>query len=157
MILSATLVETDSSSSIYQSQDRKRNVKKLQVLCGDDRSSHPNVLFQKRYSFKKFAVFIGKHLCWSLFFNIIAVLKVCNLIKKQLQHRCFPVNITKFSRTPILKNMCQRLLLKGPLHLAKFAIANVGQVLVQVLVQVHVQVLTQYLVQVFHFSGIFIS
>ena len=90
-------------------------------------------------------------------FNIIAVLKVCNLIKKQLQHSCFPVNITKFSRTPILKNMCQRLLLKGPLQLAKFAIANVGQVLVQVLVQVHVQVLTQYLVQVFHFSGIFIS
>ena len=38
---------------------------------------------------------------------------------------------------------------KGPLHLAKFAIANIGQVLVQVL--------TQYLVQVFHFSGIFIS
>ena len=33
----------------------------------------------------------------------------------------------------------------GPLHLAKFAIANIGQVLVQVL--------TQYLVQVFHFSG----
>ena len=43
--------------------------------------------------------------------------------------------------------------IKGPLYLAKFAIANIGQVLVQVLVQV----LTQYLVQVFHFSGIFIS
>ena len=42
---------------------------------------------------------------------------------------------------------------KGPLHLTTFAIANIGQVLVQVLVQV----LTQYLVQVFHFSGIFIS
>ena len=42
---------------------------------------------------------------------------------------------------------------KGPLHLAKFAIANIGQVLVQVFVQV----LTQYLVQVVHFSGIFIS
>ena len=34
---------------------------------------------------------------------------------------------------------------KGPLHLTTFAIANIGQVLVQVL--------TQYLVQVFHFSG----
>ena len=42
--------------------------------------------------------------------------------------------------------------MKGPLHLAKFATANIAQVLVQVLVQV----LTQYLVQVFHFSGIFI-
>ena len=41
---------------------------------------------------------------------------------------------------------------KRPLHLAKFSIANIVQVLVQVLAQV----LTQYLVQVFHFSGIFI-
>ena len=38
--------------------------------------------------------------------------------------------------------------LKAPLHLAKFAIANIGQVIVQVF--------TQYFVQVFHFSGIFI-
>ena len=26
----------------------------------------------------------------------------CNFIKKRLQHRCFPVNIGKFLRTPIL-------------------------------------------------------
>ena len=25
------------------------------------------------------------------------------------QHRCFPVNIEKFLRAPILKNICQRL------------------------------------------------
>ena len=31
---------------------------------------------------KNFAIFTGKHLCWSL------------------QHRCFPVNIAKFLRTP---------------------------------------------------------
>ena len=28
-----------------------------------------------------------------------------------LQHRCFPVNIVKFIRKPILKNICERLLL----------------------------------------------
>ena len=27
----------------------------------------------------------------------------CNLIKKRLQHRCFPLNIRKFLRTPNLK------------------------------------------------------
>ena len=31
--------------------------------------------------------------------------------RKGLQHRCFPVNIAKFL-TPILKNICERLLLK---------------------------------------------
>ena len=45
-----------------------------------------------------------------------------------------------------------RLGIKGKLHLAKFAIANIVKALLQVLVKV----LTQYLVQVFHFSGIFI-
>ena len=34
-----------------------------------------------------------------------------NFIKKRLQHRLFPVNIAKFFRTPILKNICERLLL----------------------------------------------
>ena len=38
----------------------------------------------------------------------------CNFIRKRLQHRCFPVNIAKFLRKPILKNICERLLL----HLA---------------------------------------
>ena len=38
-----------------------------------------------------------------------------NAIKKRLQHRCFPINIAKFLRTSILKNICERLLLHtGP-------------------------------------------
>ena len=32
-------------------------------------------------------------------------------IKTRLQHRCFPVKCAKFSRTTILNNICQRLLL----------------------------------------------
>ena len=33
-----------------------------------------------------------------------------NFIKKRLQHKRFLVNIVKFLRTPILKNICERLL-----------------------------------------------
>ena len=42
-------------------------------------------------------------------FNKIAGLETCDFIKKGLQHSCFPVNIAKFLRTPILKNICERL------------------------------------------------
>ena len=31
-------------------------------------------------------------------------------VKKTLQHRCFPVNFEEFLRSPILKNICERLL-----------------------------------------------
>ena len=37
---------------------------------------------------------------------------VYSRFKKRLQHRCFPVNHLKSLRTPILKNICERLLLK---------------------------------------------
>ena len=47
----------------------------------------------KKGVFKNFAIFAGKHLFWSL------------------QHRFFPVKSAKFLRTPILKNICERLLL----------------------------------------------
>ena len=39
-------------------------------------------------------------------FNKAAGLQASNFIKKRLQHRYFPVNIVKFLRTPILKNIC---------------------------------------------------
>ena len=51
----------------------------------------------KKVVLKNFAIFRGKHLCRSLFFNFM---------KKRLQHRCFPA--WKFLRTPILKNSCWR-------------------------------------------------
>ena len=34
------------------------------------------------------------------------------LLKKKLEHRCFFANIEKLLRTPILKNICERLLLR---------------------------------------------
>ena len=39
-------------------------------------------------------------------FNKVAGLQACMFIKKRLQHKCFPVNIAKFLRTPILKYIC---------------------------------------------------
>ena len=36
--------------------------------------------------------------------------EVCIFIKLRLQHRCcFPVKFVKFLKTPILKNICERL------------------------------------------------
>ena len=51
------------------------------------------------YVLKDFAIFTGKHLCWSLFFIEVVGLRACNLTKKSFQHRCFLVNIAKFSGT----------------------------------------------------------
>ena len=70
-------------------------------LLGLFRSSHRRCSVKKGV-LKNFANFTGKHLCWSLFWNFI---------KNRLQHRCFPVKFAKFLRTPILKNICERLLL----------------------------------------------
>ena len=49
--------------------------------------------------------------------------QACNFIEKRLQHRCFPVNIAKFLKTPILKNICERLLLIFDKDLNSFLIS----------------------------------
>ena len=53
---------------------------------------------------KDLAMFTGKHLCWSLFFNKYEGFKVCNFLKKRLQHRGLPVKFAKFLRAPFLQN-----------------------------------------------------
>ena len=53
------------------------------------RSSRSEVIYKKGV-LKIFAKFTGKHLCQSFF------------LKKRLWHRCFPVNFSKFLRTPVL-------------------------------------------------------
>ena len=47
------------------------------------------------------ANFIGKYLCWSLFFINFFFLFV-NFIKKRLQHRFFPMKFAKFQETLFL-------------------------------------------------------
>ena len=44
--------------------------------------------------------------------NNAAGLQACNFIKKRLLHRCFPVKYMEFLRTPILKNICDPMLLQ---------------------------------------------
>ena len=44
-------------------------------------------------------------------FYKVASLQACNVIKKDLLHRCFPVKFEKFLKTHILKNICERPLL----------------------------------------------
>ena len=63
----------------------------------------------KKVFLKNFANFTGKHLCWSLFLNKVAGYQACNFIKKRLQDCYFLWNLLNFLRTPILKNICERL------------------------------------------------
>ena len=63
-------------------------------------SSCPDV-FRKKGVLRNFAKFTGIHLCQRLFFNKVAGLRPETLLKKSLWHRCFPVNIAKFLKTPI--------------------------------------------------------
>ena len=50
--------------------------------------------------------------CIHEFFQQYLWCKLCSFVKKRFQHSCFLVNIAKFLRTSILKNFCERLLLK---------------------------------------------
>ena len=64
------------------------------------------VVFCKKDVLKNSTKFTGKHLCQSLFFNEVAGLR------KSLWHRCFPVNVVKFLRTPSFIKHLWCLLLK---------------------------------------------
>ena len=69
------------------------------------RSSHWNS-YVKKGVLRNFANFIGKRLCRSLFLIGLQVFRpeAFSFIKKRLQHRCFPVEFTKFLRTPNLRS-----------------------------------------------------
>ena len=69
------------------------------------RSSHWRSSLRKG-AFKNLAKYTGKHLLQSLFFNEVTGFKPTTLLKKRLWHRCFPVNFSKFLKTPFLKNTC---------------------------------------------------
>ena len=74
------------------------------------RSSHQRWSVEKGV-YRNFAKFTGENLCQRLFFNKVASLRPATLLKSNLWHRCFPVNFTKFLRTPFLQNISERLLL----------------------------------------------
>ena len=85
----------------YTNLSLPRGFLQLQYCCVLYGSSHPDV-FYKKGALRNFAKFTGKHLCQSLFFNKVAGLRPATLLKKRLWHRRFPVNFTKFQRTPFL-------------------------------------------------------
>ena len=62
-------------------------------------------------------------------FNKVADRQACNFIKKRLRHRCFLVNIAKIlsNRASILKNVCERQLLKSEESKMKLEKADVLQ------------------------------
>ena len=66
-----------------------------------DKSSHPRFSITNGI-LKNLAIFTEKRLCWSLFLVKLQAVRSCNYIKTRLQHRCFPVNIVQYLRTPIL-------------------------------------------------------
>ena len=65
---------------------------------------------------KNFAMFTGKHLCWSLF--------LIKIIKNRLQHRCFPVKFPKFLRTISFTEDMQWLLLEISHELSLYCICG---------------------------------
>ena len=75
-------------------------------------------VFYKKAVLKCFAIFTRKYLSWSLFLTLLknsitgVFLWILRNFYKKLRHRCFSVNIAKFLRTSILKNIWERLLLK---------------------------------------------
>ena len=97
---------------------QQENLRKLQqqILHGISRSSRPE-LFRRKAALKSYVEFTRKHPCWSFFLIKMQDGDAWNFIKKRLQHRYFPVKFAKFLRTPILKSICERLLL----HLKYFS------------------------------------
>ena len=62
-------------------------------------------------SYEKFRIIHRKTYVLESLFNKVAGLQAWNFIIKKHQHRFFLVNIVKFIRAPILKNICEQLLL----------------------------------------------
>ena len=72
------------------------------------RSSHQGCSVKKVF-LKISQMSLEKFLYWSLF-DKVPCLQACSFILKRLQHRYFPVKFAKFLRTPIWRNICERLL-----------------------------------------------
>ena len=60
-------------------------------------------VFCKKAVVNIFAKFTGKHLCQSLFCNKVTGHRPATLLRKRLWHRYFPVNFTKFLRSPFYR------------------------------------------------------
>ena len=95
-------------SAMIEFNQKKRKMYFFRSLSNiyDGQKQPPHVFYIKGV-LKKFAIFTGKHLCWSLF---LTILQACSFITKRLQHMCFLVKFAKFLRTT--KRFYERLLLE---------------------------------------------
>ena len=82
------------------------NVAPRTVCCQFLFQKQPPKVFYKKAATEMFAIFIEKHPCWSLF-----LISCRHTLATLLKRDSNPVNIAKFLRKPILKNICERLLL----------------------------------------------
>ena len=58
----------------------------------------------KKGFLRHFVKFIGKTLCQSLFFNIVAVLTPATLLKKRIWEKCLNVSFAKFLKATFFRN-----------------------------------------------------
>ena len=75
-------------------------IKLSAVITAHIRNSHPEVFCNKGV-LKHFAIFTGKHLCWSLFLINLQTRRPepATSLKRNSNTGVFPVNIAKFLRT----------------------------------------------------------
>ena len=73
-------------------------------------------VFCRKGVLRYFKKFTGKHLCQSFLFNKVAGLRTVTLLKNRFWYRCFPVNFSKFLKTPSITEHLRWLLLKTPVN-----------------------------------------
>ena len=84
------------------------------VFWGETNRSSLSQMFFKIGVLKKCCKFHRKTSVLQYLFNEVAVLKTCNVIKKRLQHRCFPVIFAISLRMPFFTEHLCWLLLNKP-------------------------------------------
>ena len=84
LLVSVTITRITAKAPSLFRLNRQNSETTTPELVVKARSRHRRCYMKKAF-LKIFAIFTGKHPCWSLF--------LIKIIKKWLQHRCFPVNI----------------------------------------------------------------
>ena len=73
-------------------------------------------MFCRKGVLTNFEKFPGKHLCQSLLFHKVAGLRTVTLLKKRFWCRWFPINFSKFLKTPSITEHLWWLLLETPVN-----------------------------------------
>ena len=90
---------------------RQQILKLVTLNAVTDLQKQPPEVFYKKDVLKKFANFTGKHLSWSLFLIKLQAFSPAASLKRDSKHRYFLVKFAKLLRTPILKDICELVLL----------------------------------------------